>query len=624
MKKIKPFIKKHKALTIIISIVLILAIVAGTLFGLKSKNTAASYSFIRTTTLQKGTLEDSISATGTVSSAKTSKVTTSLNYVVKTVEVSVGDEVKKGDTIITLDTSELEKQIEKEESNLAKTKASAQTQYNSALSSYNSAKNELSSYSSTLSSAKSAYTSAKKPYDNAVSSLKAYQSAYDKALSAYNSAGAAYVKALSAYNSAVSGYKNGSVSASKLQSAAKSYMIAVQNYLGGCKAGSIDISDSSSSNQSTAAMGEQASASSGVNVSKTADTICSEVISNVYTLTGVTLSKQSGSNTLSKLASKAQALRSAKASCNYDYLESEYNSAKTAYEQAKNTSEQLENAVSQAKSQLDQAKSALSDASSSTTLDDLKSQLDDCRLKAEQDGTVTALNATVGSSCSMDAAATIQDLNSLQVDITIKEADINNAEIGQACHITSDASTKTLDGTLTQIDPTSNNGSFGATVTITSLSSDIHIGMNASVEIIVSSSEDVYQVPIDAVGEKNGEKYVYRKTSGEGTDMQFEKVSVTTGSSNDYYIEISSSELAVGDVIRSSANLSEGIETISSEDSDSSGSGGLFGSLFGGSGGGPSGMPGSGMPSSGSVPDFDSDSSNRPTPPSNMGGGSNG
>jgi RND family efflux transporter MFP subunit len=623
MKKIKPFIKKHKVLTIIISIVLVLAIVAGCVFGFKGKSSAASYSFIRTTTLQKGTLEDGISATGTVSSANTSKVTTSLNYTVKSVNVSVGDKVSKGDTIITLDTTELEKQIEKEEQNLSKTKAAANSQYKSALNSYNSAKEELSAYASTLSSAKSAYKTAKTPYDNAVSSLKSQQSAYDKALTNYNKAGAAYVKAQAVYNKAVSGYQSGSVSASDLISAANAYMSAVQNCYGGCQVGSVDISDSSSST-GTASMSEQvSSASSSISVTKTANDICSEVISNVSSLTGTTLSTPSGSNTLSKLASKAQALRNAKAACNYDSIESAYNSAKSTYEQAKNTYEQLENAVSQANEQLTQAKSSLENTSSDQ-LDELKSQLEECSLKAEQDGTVTALNATVGSTCNMDAAATIQDLTSLQVDITIKEADINNASIGQACHITSDASTETLEGTLTQIDPTSSNGSFGATVKITSVSEDIHIGMNASVEIIVSSSENVYQVPIDAVGEENDEKYVYRKTSGEGTDMEFEKVTVTTGNSNDYYIEIYSDELAEGDVVRSSADLNEGIETISSDSDSSSNSGGLFAGLFGGgSGGGPGNMPSGGSMPSGDMPSFDSSSSDRPTPP-NMGGGSNG
>ena len=45
--------------------------------------------------------------------------------------------------------------------------------------------------------------------------------------------------------------------------------------------------------------------------------------------------------------------------------------------------------------------------------------------------------------------------------------------------------------------------------------------------------------------------------------MTFEQVPVAVGDSNDYYVEISGAGLSVGDVIRSSANLNEGIESSS-------------------------------------------------------------
>ncbi len=152
--------------------------------------------------------------------------------------------------------------------------------------------------------------------------------------------------------------------------------------------------------------------------------------------------------------------------------------------------------------------------------------------------------------------------------------------------------------------------------------------MNASVDIIVSSSENVYQVPIDAVGKDGDTNYVYRKTSGEGTDMQFEKVTVTTGDSNDYYVEISSADLAAGDVIRSNSDLSEGIETVSDKEKESN-SGGLLSSLFGGSNGGGRGdMPQGGPQGSGnnrSNSNSNSSGGDMPSPPSgDMGGDQNG
>ena len=87
--------------------------------------------------------------------------------------------------------------------------------------------------------------------------------------------------------------------------------------------------------------------------------------------------------------------------------------------------------------------------------------------------------------------------------------------------------------------------------------------MNASVDIVISSTADCFTVPIDAIGNDDDGKgdYVYRKTGGEGVDLTFEKVYVTTGEKNDYYIEISSANLAAGDTIRATSDLTQGIES---------------------------------------------------------------
>ena len=88
-KRSKKWIKKHKALTCIICIILTAAIAAGAIFIANRSSESPSYAFIRTTTLSKGDLENSISATGTVESAKSSTVTTSLNYKIKLVIIYI-------------------------------------------------------------------------------------------------------------------------------------------------------------------------------------------------------------------------------------------------------------------------------------------------------------------------------------------------------------------------------------------------------------------------------------------------------------------------------------------------------------------------------------------------------
>ena len=198
-------------------------------------------------------------------------------------------------------------------------------------------------------------------------------------------------------------------------------------------------------------------------------------------------------------------------------------------------------------------------------LETLRSTLEDCTLTATMDGTITALNATVGSVCS-GTVATIQNTDALVVDVTIPANSVPKLSTGMTCHITSDATgDAVIDGTLTQIDPVANdNGSFGAKVVVNGDADGLLIGISAKVEIVISEKDNVFIVPRDAVGTADdGSSYVLRKTGGEGVDMTFEQVTVTTGDTNDFYVEITGSDLQEGDVIRSSADLTQGIETSS-------------------------------------------------------------
>lgn len=198
-------------------------------------------------------------------------------------------------------------------------------------------------------------------------------------------------------------------------------------------------------------------------------------------------------------------------------------------------------------------------------LETLRSTLEDCTLTATMDGTITALDATVGSVCS-GTVATIQNTDALVVDVTIPANSVPKLSTGMTCHITSDATgDAVIDGTLTQIDPVANDkGSFGAKVVVNGDADGLLIGISAKVEIVISEKDNVFIVPRDAVATADdGSSYVLRKTGGEGVDMTFEQVTVTTGDTNDFYVEITGSDLQEGDVIRSSADLTQGIETSS-------------------------------------------------------------
>ena len=252
----------------------------------------------------------------------------------------------------------------------------------------------------------------------------------------------------------------------------------------------------------------------------------------------------------------------------FDAISQCYNQIEQYREALEKAQQTYDNAVTTNARSVDSAETKLEQASrTSDTLTDLQTTLENCTLTATMDGTITELNATVGSVCS-GTVATIQDVSDLTVEVTIPASSVGKLSTGMQCNITSDATGDTVvTGTLTRIDPVANSeGTFGATVTVNGADSGLLIGISAQVEIVVNQKENVFTVPRDAVGtHEDGSTYVLRKTGGEGVDMTFEEVTVTTGDSNDYYIEISGDDLNEGDVIRSSSDLTQGIETATQE-----------------------------------------------------------
>ena len=201
-------------------------------------------------------------------------------------------------------------------------------------------------------------------------------------------------------------------------------------------------------------------------------------------------------------------------------------------------------------------------------LDTLYEQVDACTLRAKTAGKVTALDATVGSQPGA-TVATIQDTGSLQIRINIPEYDIESVSVGLPVRITTDVTDETFTGTLTQIAPTATGGGssssqFAAVVSVDGSPEALRIGTNASVEIILSSTEDVFTLPLDAIGQdESGQDVVYLQTgTDENGDPVFTATPVTVGATNDYYAEVSGEELTEGAVVRAAADESQAVSQI--------------------------------------------------------------
>ncbi len=531
----------------------------------------------RTTVLRRTSLNDSVTVTGTVQSTQTVNVTCTVSgYTVDEILVQEGDYVTEGDVIARLDTTDLLENISKTKEKLADNAEAAQTTYDQAKSDMDKAYDNAIAQEKVLADAKAAQQAAKLNYEIAVNAVAAQQTAYDSAaaeltvanninnqnITAMNNKKAAMDSAFSAQETAKTAYNNAVADGAENTDELYAALTAAQVRY-----------EAATAEYSTAQKAVTASTEK-YNAAKTAE------------------------------SSALAALNQAKSDTNYTALETEYNRAQQTYSRARSTLDNLQKTYSNAVSSFEKAEDALENATTSDELEELYEKYNNCTITANATGTITQVNTTVGSVAN-GTIAVIQDTENLKISTSFAEYDVQNIELGMRCIITSDANDKTLSGYVSQISPVASGGnmgssdvSFAAEVTISGTDHGLLIGMNAQAEVIITQVSDVYVVPYDAVGtNENGEKVVYVQ---DGED--FKSVVVETGMETDYYIEISSSELSEGMVIRSSANEDESDSVVFTEDGEAAEQGGFnmagFGNLTGNGGGGmPSG--GGNMPSGG-------------------------
>ena len=525
----------------LIAAVLILAVTVAGLWYFRMRRpalpaAAQGGSYVRTVTLQKGNLDDSISASGTVESSDVSNVTTDLKYTVKTVNVQVGDMVEAGDVICTLDTESLEKSIEKAKEALADSMAQAEKTYQKAQESLAEAQTKTSEAKTDMDEAQSAKDDAWSAYDSACSKVSSFQTEADdaaarqeNALSALNDAMAVTAQKQTAYNDAYGAWKTESD-----RQLAADYEPAEGDAE---KLAGLQTAMDNAQAQLDAANEAQ------------------------------TKAQESYDQTSLQAQEKQKALSDAQSTVGLTGLQTAYQQAQAAYEQAQTAYDQAVKNQETAQETCDDALESYNKSGESDELADLQEQLEQCTLTAETSGKVTAVNATVGSMIE-GAAATIQNTESLKVAITIPEYDIESVKVGMTARITSDVTDKEVNGTLSQISPTATGGgssssSFAAEVTVDDADSGLLIGTNAKVEIILSTTEDVFTVPLDAIGENEaGESVIYVQTGEENGEPVFEEMAVTVGEENDYYAQISGAELEEGLVVRASADTDEATEEL--------------------------------------------------------------
>ena len=193
-----------------------------------------------------------------------------------------------------------------------------------------------------------------------------------------------------------------------------------------------------------------------------------------------------------------------------------------------------------------------------------------------------------GSICTSSNYVEVQNVDTMTMNLTVSESDINSIAVGQEVEIEISAlDDATYTGTIKSVSGLGTYSTSGTTFTaVVEFANDgnVKVGMSASCSIILEKAEDCIAVPIEAVQTSGDQKYVI-KVNDDGTT---ENVNIETGISDDSYVQVISG-LSGGEKIQMQNTKSSNKEN---GDFDM----GERGESFEGMPSGDMQMPGGGMP----------------------------
>ena len=227
-------------------------------------------------------------------------------------------------------------------------------------------------------------------------------------------------------------------------------------------------------------------------------------------------------------------------------------SARSANLQLAQAEEDLEDADSGAPRR--QARIALYNAQSAKARADadlaaLEAQRDFAVLTAPIAGIVTDVAVTAAAGAPAGAAVTIAS-RTLVVETSVVESDVASIAIDQAASVRVGAVDQTIEGTVTAISPSADDGgtggvvSFAITVELAVVPPAMRPGMSADVTIVTGSADDVLTIPSRALSGVS-DAYSVRVV---GADGSVQTRAVTVGLVTDSLAEITSG-LVAGDTV---------------------------------------------------------------------------
>jgi len=143
----------------------------------------------------------------------------------------------------------------------------------------------------------------------------------------------------------------------------------------------------------------------------------------------------------------------------------------------------------------------------------------------------------------------ISDTNNLQMEIQVTEKDIHKIKADSVAVIYIDAIDMELEGTVSRIGLLGQGigdlAVYDVTINFEKGNNDIYLGMTGSARINIETKENIIKVPVDALIEKNGKRYVLKSSWLDNINRPQSDyyVEVKTGISDANYLEITEGDI---------------------------------------------------------------------------------
>ena len=581
MKQIFSFKKKEKGTEkkpvkkLVLGAVLLAVIAGGAVFVYQKKAASSSKkeTSVRTGTVTRQTIQQSLSSSGTISPKNSYTITSMVEGKVISADFNEGDQVTEGQVLYQIDASSMTSKLNSATSSLER----AQESYNDAMKDYNSAVADYSG--NTVKSTVSGYIKTMKiRAGDQVSGNTEIAEIYNDSVMEVD------IPCLSVEAAQISVGSTATLTLSDTLEEISGTVTSVDQLdttlTGGQLVRYVTVQVTN-----PGGLTSDMDATASINGINSCGDGAFQPIQNVTLRAG----DLSGSVTVKKLLVSAG-----------DYVNVGTAIFSMDAEDANDILKTYKNKVADAKSSLENAQS---------NLDMTTDNYENYTITAPISGTVTTKNVNAGENVqngnSATALAVIYDLSEVTFEMNIDELDISNVKVGQTVEVTADAfEDQTFEGTVTKVsmEGTAANGVtyYPVTVTMTEYGGLLP-GMNVTGVIILDEAEDALAIPVDALqrgnkvyvkdsttskkaeastqgvaaagddkpegtaddkseGNATGQKPTNKGTgeNGKSDDKNaknsnvpegFHEVTVTTGLTSDEYVEILSGDFSEGDEV---------------------------------------------------------------------------